>query len=69
MSDNGWTNDDLGFEWLQEMFEKHTVPFFCMLRIDGFSVVLRNLNPGRFSMGRKMRRFLEEGGHCCWNFA
>lgn len=24
MSDNGWTNDDLGFEWLQEMFEKHT---------------------------------------------
>ena len=24
MSDNGWTNDDLSFEWLQEMFEKHT---------------------------------------------
>ena len=24
MSDNGWTNDELGFEWLQEMFEKHT---------------------------------------------
>ena len=24
MSDNGWTNDDLGFEWLQEMFEKYT---------------------------------------------
>ena len=24
MSDNGWTNDALGFEWLQEMFEKHT---------------------------------------------
>ena len=24
MSENGWTNDDSGFEWLQEMFEKHT---------------------------------------------
>ena len=24
MSDNGWTNDNLGFEWLQDMFEKHT---------------------------------------------
>ena len=24
LSDNGWTNDILGFEWLQEMFEKHT---------------------------------------------
>ena len=24
MSDNGWTNDDLGFEWVQEMLEKHT---------------------------------------------
>ena len=24
LSDNGWTNNDLGFEWLQEIFEKHT---------------------------------------------
>ena len=24
MSENDWTNDALGFEWLQKMFEKHT---------------------------------------------
>ena len=26
MSDNGWTNDAIGLEWLQEMFEKHARP-------------------------------------------
>ena len=24
MSDNGWSNDGLGLDWLQEIFEKHT---------------------------------------------
>lgn len=24
LSDNGWTNNYLGFKWLQEMFGKHT---------------------------------------------
>ena len=40
MSDNGWTNDDLGFEWLQEMFEKHiseTAGRYCLLILDGHS--------------------------------
>ena len=40
MSDNGWTNDDLGFEWLQGMFEKHTSETagrYCLLILDGHS--------------------------------
>ena len=40
MSDNGWTNDDLGFEWLQEMFEKHTSETagrYRLLILDGHS--------------------------------
>lgn len=41
MSDNGWTNDDLGFEWLQEMFEKHTASQtagrYRLLILDGHS--------------------------------
>ena len=41
MSDNGWTNDDLGFEWLQEMFEKHTshqtAGRYRLLILDGHS--------------------------------
>ena len=26
MSNNGWTNDGIGLEWLQKMFEKHARP-------------------------------------------
>ena len=41
MSDNGWTNDNLGFEWLQEMFEKHTASQtagrYRLLILDGHS--------------------------------
>ena len=41
MSDNGWTNNNLGLEWLQEMFEKHTVSQtagrYCLLILDGHS--------------------------------
>ena len=40
---NGWTNDNLGFEWLQGMFEKHTASQtvgrydYCLLILDGHS--------------------------------
>ena len=41
MSDNGWTNDGLGFEWLQEIFEKYTFPQtagrYRLLVLDGHS--------------------------------
>jgi len=42
MSENGWTNDGLGFEWLQEIFEKHTVSQasnnkYRLLILDGHS--------------------------------
>ncbi|BCR86319.1 uncharacterized protein ACHE_30306S [Aspergillus chevalieri] len=41
LSDNGWTNDILGFEWLQEMFEKHTASQtagrYRLLILDGHS--------------------------------
>ena len=41
MSDNGWTNDGLGFEWLQEIFEKYTssqaAGQYCLLILDGHS--------------------------------
>ncbi|KAL1982496.1 hypothetical protein VTN96DRAFT_1287 [Rasamsonia emersonii] len=39
VSENGWTNDELGFEWLQEMFEKHTasqtIGRYRLLILDG----------------------------------
>ena len=41
MSENGWTNDHLGFEWLQEIFEKYTasqtVGKYRLLILDGHS--------------------------------
>ena len=41
MSNNGWTNDNLGVEWLQEMFEKHpasqTAGRYRLLILDGHS--------------------------------
>ena len=41
MSDNGWTNDGLGLDWLQEMFEKHTATQtagdYQLLILDGHS--------------------------------
>lgn len=41
MSENGWTNDSLGFEWLQEIFEKHTASQtagrYRLLILDGHS--------------------------------
>ena len=41
MSENGWTNDCLGFEWLQEIFEKYTasqtVGKYRLLILDGHS--------------------------------
>ena len=42
MSDNGWTNDGIGLEWLQEMFEKHARPSrtagrYRLLILDGHS--------------------------------
>ena len=41
MSENGWTNDDLGSEWLQEMLEKHTASQtagrYRLLILDGHS--------------------------------
>ena len=41
MSENGWTNHDLGFEWLQEVFEKHTASQtavqYRLLILDGHS--------------------------------
>ena len=41
MSDNDWTNDNLGFEWLQGMFEKHTASQtagrYRLLILDGHS--------------------------------
>ena len=42
MSDNGWTNDAIGLEWLQEMFEKHARPSqtagcYRVLILDGYS--------------------------------
>ena len=45
ISKNGWTNDGLGLEWLQNVFEPHTV--FCTLVLghtphDGF-VYIRDL--------------------------
>jgi len=40
-SENSWTNDELGLEWLQEMFEKHTasctVGRYHLLILDGHS--------------------------------
>lgn len=40
-SENGWTNDDLGFEWLQEIFERYTAsqaagPYHLLI-LDGHS--------------------------------
>ena len=45
LSDNGWTNDALGFEWLQEMLEKYTTSQtntgdtnrYCLLILDSHS--------------------------------
>ena len=41
MSGNGWKNDGLGFEWLQEMYETHTASQtagrYCLLLLDGHS--------------------------------
>ena len=41
MSDNGWTNDGLGLDWLQEIFEKHTASQkggdYRLLILDGHS--------------------------------
>jgi len=41
VSDNGWTNDALGLDWLQEVFEKHTasrtVGRYRLLILDGHS--------------------------------
>ena len=41
MSDNGWTNDGLGLDWLQEIFEKHTASQkggdYQLLILDGHS--------------------------------
>ena len=41
MSENGWTNDGLGFEWLQEIFEKYTFSQtagrYRLLILDGHS--------------------------------
>jgi len=43
MSDNGWANDNLGFEWLQDMFEKHTASQtagrYRLLILDGHSTM------------------------------
>jgi hypothetical protein len=39
LSENGWTNDELGFQWLQEVFEKHTasrtIGRYRLLILDG----------------------------------
>jgi len=41
VSKNGWTNDNIGLEWLQEMFEKHTASRtagrYRLLILDGHS--------------------------------
>lgn len=57
MSDNGWTNDGLGFEWLQEIFEKHTISQtagrYCFLILDGHSSHATT-NFDRFYIERKI---------------
>jgi len=39
LSDNGWTNDELGLLWLKEVFERHTAAHtigrYCLLILDG----------------------------------
>jgi hypothetical protein len=41
LSENGWTNDDLGFQWLKEVFDKHTasrtIGRYRLLILDGHS--------------------------------
>ena len=41
MSENGWINNSLGFEWLQEIFEKYTssqtASDYHLLMLDGYS--------------------------------
>ena len=41
MSENGWINSSLGFEWLQEIFEKYTssqtASDYYLLILDGHS--------------------------------
>ena len=44
MSDNGWANDGLGLDWLQEIFEKHTASQkggdYWLLILDGHTAIV-----------------------------
>ena len=66
MSGNGWTNDDLGFEWLQEMFEKHTASHtagrYRLLILDGHSShATTSIHGCAFSKANIMSEFAAAG--------